>query len=121
MSAAGERGTAPIAEALLAQGAELDARDHAGATALMLAAARTKPGMLRGLIAKGAAVDAVDAGGVTALMRAAELGRIDGVEALMKAGADPSRRDAADRTAADFARSSRRDYIVMLLEAQPAR
>ena len=87
----------------------------------MLAAARTKAGMLRGLLAHGAAVDAADGRGMTALMQAAERGRVEAVKALLQAGADPARLDTAGRTAADFARDNRQNYILALLGARSAR
>jgi ankyrin repeat protein len=97
---------------LLAAGAPVHARTDRGETALWLAAEGEDLGHVEALLAAGAAVDAADAAGVTPLMVVVDqplgLGAPPrAVRALIRclraAGADPSRRDAAGRTAADIA------------------
>jgi len=80
-------------KALLAGGADVDARDAEGASALMLAASGGHVAVVRALLGAGADVHATDARGWQALTRAihnAELDRgfPDVVQALIDAGAD---------------------------------
>ncbi len=56
-----------IVDALLKAGVSVDARNHAGRTALMIAAKETNPGMVRLLLQAHATVDAIDDDGNTAL------------------------------------------------------
>lgn len=80
---------------LIAQGADVDARDAYGATALMNAAHSGNLEMVETLLAAGAEVDAKDELGWTALMKACfnaeqDRGFPDIVSRLIKAGADPN-------------------------------
>ncbi len=80
-------------EALLRLGADPNATDSDGRTALMIAAewgghADTVAALLEG----GAAVDAVARDGWTALMRAAYSGKAECARLLLEAGADASLR-----------------------------
>lgn len=52
----------------------------------------------------------------TPLMAAAAAGRTEVVELLLEAGADPSRRDPAGRTAADHARAAGHDALAERLD-----
>ena len=83
------------ASQLLANGADVNARDAYGATALMNAAHSGALEMVETLLAAGAEVDAKDELGWTALMKAcfnADLNRgfPEIVERLIAAGADPN-------------------------------
>jgi len=85
------------ASQLLAGGADLDARDAYGATALMNAAHSGNAEMVEALLAAGAEVDAKDELGWTALMKACHnadqnRGFPDIVARLIAAGADPNAR-----------------------------
>lgn len=62
-------GDAGKVEALLASGADANARDSEGVTALMLAANAGNLEMVKALLAAGADVSATDAAGWTALMK----------------------------------------------------
>jgi ankyrin repeat protein len=88
-------GDAARASQLLAAGADVNARDAYGATALINAAYSGNAEMVEALLAAGAEVDAKDELGWTALMKAcfnADLDRgfPDIVKRLIAAGADPN-------------------------------
>lgn len=77
--------SAEIMSLLLARGADPNAADQYGRTALMEATSVTK---IRLLLAQGAQVNATDEEGETALVRAVDRGDVAIVEALLKAGAE---------------------------------
>lgn len=88
-------GDVPRASQLLGAGADVNARDAYGATALMNAAHSGNMEMVETLLAAGAEVDAKDELGWTALMKAcfnADLNRgfAEVVQRLIAAGADPN-------------------------------
>ncbi len=89
---------------LITAGANVDAQDEAGRTALLLAAA-TSPDAVRSLIQAGADVHLIDQYGQTALHLAALRGTPETVFRLLEAGADPSiiAHRARRSTALDFA------------------
>jgi len=84
---AGEKGETSKIEALLAAGAEVDARDVMGVTALMHASAEGHTQSVEALLDAGADVDAHANDGLTALMVVAR-GNTEIVRALLDAGAD---------------------------------
>lgn len=88
-------GDAGRVKSLLEQGAEVNARDAYGATALMVAAHSGKLEMVNLLLAAGAEVDAKDELGWTALIKACyndveDRGYPEIVSHLIEAGADPN-------------------------------
>ncbi len=86
--------------ALLAKGADVNAKDnHQGATALMFAADYGHADVVRALLARGAHVNAKDSDGITALMFAAWKGHADIVRALLAKGADVNAKANNGRTA----------------------
>ena len=95
---AAEHGLVPIATLLLDQGADVNATDQFGNTALHLAV--RYPDMIRLLLDRGALVGARNAFGRTPLHRAVGDKRI--VEILLAAGADATARDLFDRTPLDY-------------------
>ncbi|MBK6336255.1 MAG: ankyrin repeat domain-containing protein [Betaproteobacteria bacterium] len=85
-------GDLPRVQALLTAGADCNARDAEGATALMLAAHAGCLEVVRALVAAGADVNATDPRGWGALMKAIynpelDRGFADVVDALIRAGA----------------------------------
>ena len=86
--------------ALLAKGADVNAKDKNGSTALMLVASRGHTDALRALLAAGANVNAKDIGGGTALMGAVMYGHTAAAEALLAAGGQtPERATLAEMDA----------------------
>jgi hypothetical protein len=107
-----------LVDALINHGADVNAGNASGYTALMLAAARGDPDVVRRLLQAHPFVNAQAGDGRTALMIAAEsLGqRTDSVRLLLRAGADPTLRDRNGQTAADKIRHSGDAELVALLQ-----
>jgi uncharacterized protein len=84
---------------LLRKGADADARDKSGRTALWYAAVSLNTGFITVLLEHGADVNARDNEGRTALMHAADLCFTWDVQALLNAGADSTIQDKHGRTA----------------------
>jgi hypothetical protein len=93
----------PVVEALLAAGANIEARDLVGGTALIVAASAGRTPVVQALVGKGANVNARTRNGQTALMLAALQGHRDTVRSLLALGADPGIRDNFGRTASTLA------------------
>jgi hypothetical protein len=103
-----------IVAALIAAGADVQARNRRGATPLHYAAdggpgsstwdPRAQAATVKRLLAGGADVDAVDMGGVTPLHRAARNRCTPAVRALLAGGADVTRKNKSGSTALDLAR-----------------
>ena len=84
---------------LIDAGAEVNARDDRGETALMNASQDWETGeVIRFLLEAGAAIDAAAGEGRTALMHAIDSGALEPARALIEAGADVNARDDAGRT-----------------------
>jgi len=84
---AGKKGETRDIEGLLAAGAEVDAKDEKGVTALMHASAEGHTQSVEALLDAGAEVDAQADDGLTALMVVAR-GKTEIARALLDAGAD---------------------------------
>jgi cytohesin len=110
-----------IVEALLARGADGNARGVDGMTALMLAARSGAPGNVQLLIERGADVNARGAEGFAPLTFAAWSGAAGSVQLLIEHGADVNARTAYGHTALKLARSKHRSEVVRLLEKAGAR
>ena len=107
LHAAASRGRADLIALLLDRGAQVNAPDRTRATPLHHAVqgySSDVPGHVTVLIERGAAVDARDEEGRTPLHHAAMSPPV--AAALCAAGADPTARDRAGKTAADLARQS---------------
>ena len=84
---AGRQGDARNIEGLLAAGAEVDAKDEKGITALLYASSEGHSASVEALLDAGADVDAQANDGMTALMVVAK-GNTEIARALLDAGAD---------------------------------
>lgn len=101
---------------LVKAGADLDAGDDCGLTALMLAASKGDIQICRLLIRNGADVDVRDNTNRTALMLAAKNGHADVCRLLIGKGAEPLARDWREKTVLHYAAAARRmGNICMLL------
>src|SRR6266550_2425108 len=98
VDAAKARNTAEVLK-LLGQGANENAKDKAGWTALLWAAFSGRTDIVRALLEKGANVNATDDSGKTPLMSAAFRGHTDTVRTLLEKGADVNAKSKAGRTA----------------------
>src|SRR6266513_1845337 len=98
LEAAKARNTAEV-QKLLGQGADANAKDNAGWTALIWAAYFGRNDSVRALLEKGADVNAMDDSGKTVLMSAAVRGHASTVRALLEKGADVNAKSKAGRTA----------------------
>ena len=109
-----------IAKMLIEDGADVNAKDKFGNTALLLAAHLGSLDLLTGLLSAGADLDEKDDDGETALMSAVAAGDAGCVQALLKAGADMNARNDEGKTALALAREYNHEEIVKLLEARGA-
>ncbi|UCF81439.1 MAG: ankyrin repeat domain-containing protein, partial [Acidobacteriota bacterium] len=85
---AAEAGDTAKVEQLIEQGADVNAEDKYGITALMFAAKNGQTEIVKALVDAGADVEAKDKYGVTALMAAASGSHTETVKVLIDAGAD---------------------------------
>jgi ankyrin repeat protein len=108
------------AAALVAHGAQVEATNEPGETALMLAAQVDETVIIGVLVRGGADVNRRDRAKKTALIHAAQcliqapVGA-DTIKALLAAGARVDLKDNSGKTAADYARARQRGDIVRLL------
>src|SRR6266550_2772177 len=98
LEAAKARNTAEV-QKLLGEGADANAKDNAGWTALIWAAYFGRTDTVRALLDKGADVNAKGKDGMTALMNAASADYRDIVHSLLEKGADVNAKSKAGRTA----------------------
>lgn len=115
------RGDAAAVRDLLERGADPDARDRHGQTALMRAALAGHEGVVEALLAHGAALDTTAKHRLSALMLACLNDRVAVARRLAAAGADLGLRGSgapgfAARTAADLARARGLDRLAAELE-----
>lgn len=96
-------GNAKQVKKLIKSGADVNAKDDEGKTALMWASMYGHNDMIKFLIKNGADVNAKDNNGNTALMFASKYGHDDIVKLLTEAGADANIKNNEGKTAADIA------------------
>ena len=104
-------------ERFLARGGALN---RTGWTPLHYAASGPSPDIVKLLVDRGAILDAPSPNRSTPLMMAAGYGAIDGADLLLRLGANPTLRNDAGLTAADFARRAGRDSLVERIESAVA-
>ncbi|RKH14429.1 ankyrin repeat domain-containing protein [Corallococcus sp. CA053C] len=90
---------------LLERGADPELTNDAGQTPLAGAAFKGNLAITTLLLDRGARVDGAGPDGRTPLMFAAMFDKLEVLELLLQRGANPEQRDAAQRTARDYARS----------------
>lgn len=90
--------------------------DHEGWTPLHYAASQDNPRVVAFLLSKGARADAESPNRTTPLMMAAGYGAQDAVQLLLNAGADPMRRNDRGLDAAAFAARAGRDKLAAAFE-----
>ena len=115
-----ERGDTDTAAAALDDGANPDAADRYGVTALVRAAGRGDRAMVDLLLGRGAQVDRSTTQDNTPLMLAAARGHRAMVARLLQAGADPAHRNKWQFTARDWATwpAEAADVVAMLDQAR---
>ena len=119
MKAAG-KGRTEVVKALLAQGADVNAKDKDNVTALIAAAAGGHAEIVKVLLAEGADVNVKGANGWTALMVAAFDGHAAIVETLLAQGADVNSKAKEGETALMLAATEGNTEVVEALVAQGA-
>jgi ankyrin repeat protein len=104
---------------LLDAGADIDARDVAGMTALMEAAMWGQDDIVKPLLKRNADIRLKDNGGITALMWAVRGGSLKIVRLLLDDGADIHEKDGSAKTALAWARERGKAGVIDLLEKWP--
>jgi len=95
--------------------------NQAGWSPLHYAATGGSVAVVKALLAHGATLDARSPNGSTPLMMAAKYGSEDAVDALLAAGADPRLRNELAMDASAFAASAGRDKLAARLKTAPSR
>lgn len=124
--AAVRRGSVAELQRLVANGADMDARDGHGQTALMIAAAEGRGQVVDWLVGCGADLDHTAKYGLSALMLAVVRGHLDIVRMLTNAGADLGLRGSdvpgfATKTALDMAIARGDPEMIEVLRAAAER
>lgn len=104
-----------VADRLLERGAEVN---RSGWTALHYAASSGATDIVKALLKRGAAVDAPSPNNTTPLMMAARSDHAEAARVLVAAGADPTRANQSDLTAADYARRANDEELEGWLRQQ---
>ncbi|MHC4212803.1 MAG: ankyrin repeat domain-containing protein [Planctomycetota bacterium] len=119
LHAAVRKGHKEIAEYLIAQGADVNAKQAVvGLMPLHIAAFRDYRELVELLLAAGAEVNATENSGKTALHGAAHHGRKEMAQLLIAKGANINAKDDTNKTAADYALAQEHTEIVELLQSK---
>ena len=110
-------GHADVAEVLLRSGADKNAMDNQGYSALAFSTSFNHIGVLDVLLRAKADPNVQDEFGITPLIHSAARGHADAVEMLLKAGAKPGLMDMEGKNALDYAESAEFDDVVSMLAA----
>jgi ankyrin repeat protein len=108
----------PRVEKLLAHGADVNAEDKDGDTALHGAAQNGDVEIMQMLLDKGANLNVKNKQGGTPLMWAAVYGHEDATRFLLSRGADPALKDVDGITAVEWAVRNKRDDVAKLLRGK---
>ena len=111
-----EAGDVSRLDLVLQRGAEMNATNANGVTALMRAAAAGNEEFVRKLVERGADINAHRDDGFNPLLLATFFGRLDTVRALVEMGADLSSTTRCGNTAEQWARSRAFDEIAVFLQ-----
>jgi ankyrin repeat protein len=104
------------AEEYIAAGGDIDAGDHYGLTALMIAAGRGNNEMVAFLLNNGADPNISNRYGVTPFMLAVQRGSIDIANSLLANGADLNARNKDGATALTLVRKRKKRGMIRYLE-----
>jgi uncharacterized protein len=121
LMAAAVQDSLEVVEALVRNGASVQAAGIRQMTALHEASANGRTKIANYLLLHGAGIDEVTADGVTPLMCAAAWGNLEVAKLLLESGADWSRTDHAGATASDIAREKGEDNTADLIDAWSGR
>jgi ankyrin repeat protein len=111
-------GEEDIAQQLLKQGANVNASDSSGFTALHRASSKNQVKTVKLLLANGAVINAKNDKGETPVFLAAETGGLETVEYLVAKGADTSILSSNKTSPLAVAISNQRNKVAMLLAEQ---
>jgi uncharacterized protein len=115
------KGDVEKVRSLLDSGADVNAKDERGWTALLWAISRGQIDLVKLLLDKGSDVNAKGEHGWTPLMEAANRGQLEVAELLLKKGADVNTKHEYGLTAMKIGKAKNYKEIVKLLKAQGAK
>jgi len=110
-----------LVEFLISKGADVDAKDGSGMTALMMAIPFQNNNIISLLILHSSDVNTKDLTGMTPLIRAAIAGNKDTIEKLISKGADIKAKDEHGKSSLQYALEGDRTDIVDLLREHGAK
>ena len=118
---AAEQGDVKLASRLLDRGADIEAKDEDGETALIKAARSSKTNVVSLLLVRGADIEAEDKYGYTALIKAARKAKTEVISLLLARGADIEARNKYGSTALKLAIKNNNFEVAKLLISRGAK